>query len=198
MNQHIALMPRVIGSLFYYSPDSPQVNALIPQIESLSDLFEWRDRAKIGQICQNIELPKEDQLIWQFSVLFEGQGEMVAPPWGSVYLDKDNLLMGDSTVAYRHFLATNGIAFVADVCQPEDQFGLMLLAAAQLLEQEKTEAVKALLEQHLMPWSYRYLECLANNTISPFYAALANIATLFLQDLQTQYALKPAELRLRF
>ena len=198
MNQHIALMPRVIGSLFYYSPDSPQVNALIPQIESLSELFEWRDRAKIGQICQNIELPKEDELIWQFSVLFEGQGEMVAPPWGSVYLDKDNLLMGDSTVAYRHFLATNGIAFVADVCQPEDQFGLMLLAAAQLLEQEKTEAVKALLEQHLMPWSYRYLECLANNTISPFYAALVNIATLFLQDLQTQYALKPAELRLRF
>ena len=125
MNQHIALMPRVIGSLFYYSPDSPQVNALIPQIESLSELFEWRDRVKIGQICQNIELPKEDQLIWQFSVLFEGQGEMVAPPWGSVYLDKDNLLMGDSTVAYRHFLATNGIAFVSDVCQPEDQFGLM-------------------------------------------------------------------------
>lgn len=198
MNQHIALMPRVIGSLFYYSPDSPQVNPLIPQIESLSELFEWSDRAKIKLVCQNIELPREEELIWQFSVLFEGQGEMVAPPWGSVYLDKDNLLMGESTVAYRHFLAQNGIAFSADICQPEDQFGLMLLAAAQLLEQEKTEAVKELLEQHLMPWSYRYLECLSNNTISPFYAALANIATLFLQDLQTQYALKPAEIRLRF
>lgn len=198
MNQHIALMPRIIGSLFYYSPDSPQINALIPQIESLSELFDWHDKAKIAQICQSIRLPQEDELIWQFSVLFEGQGEMVAPPWGSVYLDKDNLLMGDSTVAYRHFLAQNGITFITDVCQPEDQFGLMLLAAAQLLEQEKNQAVKTLLEQHLMPWSYRYLECLANNTVSPFYAALANITTLFLQDLQRQYDLKPATLRLRF
>lgn len=191
-------MPRVIGSLFYYSPDNPQVNSLIHQIDSLSELFEWSDKAKITQICQGISLPEEQLLVWQFSVLFEGQGEMVAPPWGSVYLDKDNLLMGESTVAYRHFLAKHGIAFVSDICQPEDQFGLMLLAAAQLLEQEKSEAVKQLLEQHLMPWGYRYLECLANNSVSPFYAALANIATLFLQDLQQQYGLSPVTLRLRF
>jgi TorA maturation chaperone TorD len=54
-------------------------------------------------------LPDDNELTWQFSVLFEGQGEMPVPPWGSVWLERDNLLMGDTTAEYQAFLQSQGM-----------------------------------------------------------------------------------------
>ncbi|MGQ7189413.1 TorD/DmsD family molecular chaperone, partial [Escherichia sp. HC-CC] len=47
-----------------------------------------------------------------------------------------------------------------------------------------------------LPWGYRYLELLQRNPVSAFYAKLAQIATLFLQDYQQQQALNPPTKRL--
>lgn len=198
MEKPVALMPRILGSLFYYSPSDDRIWALLEDLNALSEVYAWNDRQAVEALCQRVALPERDEAVWQFSTLFEGQGEMVAPPWGSVYLDKDNLLMGETTLEYRHFLAQYGISFVSDVCQPEDQFGLMLLAAAQLLESDNEKAAVELLEQHLLPWAYRYLEKLAENNVSPLYATLGEVATLFLQQVQQEYGLTPPTLRLRF
>ncbi len=89
-----AVLPRILGALFYYSPDRPEVKALFDCLPVLDALYPWRDRGHIEQLCASWSLPDDDMLAWQFSVLFEGQGEMPVPPWGSVYLEKDNLLMG--------------------------------------------------------------------------------------------------------
>ncbi|SQI44475.1 Twin-arginine leader-binding protein DmsD [Leminorella richardii] len=198
MEKPVALMPRILGSLFYYSPDDDRIWTLLTELNALSECYDGWDKQKIEQMCESFSLPERDDAVWQFSSLFEGQGEMVAPPWGSVYLDKDNLLMGETTLDYRRFLAQYGINFVSDVCQPEDQFGLMLLATAQLLESGRASAATTLLEQHLLPWAYRYLEKLADNKISPLYATLAKIAELFLRQVQQDYSLTPPVLRLRF
>lgn len=196
--QTIAVLPRILGSLFYYSPNNEQIQALLTQLDSLPELFNWQDKEAIAGLCRSIDLPDTKELVYQYSVLFEGQGEMCAPPWGAAYLDKDNLLMSDSTIDYRQFLAQNQLFFTSDINEPEDQFGLMLLALSQLLEQGKTDAAVILLEQHLLPWGFRYLELLAGNNVSPVYSTLAQIATRFLQELQQNYQLTPAKLKLYF
>lgn len=196
--QTIAVLPRILGSLFYYSPKDEQIQTLFSQLESIPELFDWQDKSTVAELCRSIQLPDNDELIYQHSVLFEGQGEMAAPPWGSVYLDKDNLVMSDSTIDYRQFLAQNQLFFTSDIKEPEDQFGLMLLALSQLLEQGKSDAAVELLEQHLLPWGFRYLELLADSGVSDVYSKLAQITKLFLQQLQTQYQLKPVKRKIHF
>lgn len=184
--QNVALLPRALGSLFYYAPSQAHIYQLIHGLEGVLRLFEWRHTAEIERLLNMLPLSPQEALSYQFSVLFEGQGQMAAPPWGAVYLDKDGLLMADSTLRYRAFLVENHLSFHSAINEPEDQFGLMLLALAQLLEQEKLEAAQILLEQHLLPWAPRYLRLLAHNDISPFYAVLADITALFLAEIQPE------------
>ena len=194
----LAVLPRILGALFYYSPGRPEVKALFDCLPALPELYPWRDPARVTQLCESWPLPDEESLIWQFSVLFEGQGDMPAPPWGSVWLERDNLLMGDTTAEYRAFLQSQGMAFDARQSEPEDQFGLMLLASCALLEAGKHAAVNQLFEAHLLPWGYRYLERLQDCPVSPFYARLAAVTAHYLQDMEQQRALQPVAKRLYF
>lgn len=192
--QNLAFVPRFLGALFYYSPASATVRNLLDAFPpgDWEDLYAWPDPQAVRSLCADAGVPDE----YAFSVLFEGQGQMDAPPWGSVYLDKDNLLMGESAVSYRQFLQENGLSLLSDVNEPEDQFGLMLLAMSALLEEEKIAAAHTLLERHLLPWAYRYLERLKANGVSRFYARLAALTEIFLRDVQVQAQLAPAERRL--
>lgn len=192
------VLPRILGALFYYSPERPEVKALFDCLPTLSELYPWRDPAGTASLCADWPFPDNDELAWQFSVLFEGQGEMPVPPWGSVWLERDNLLMGNTTAEYRAFLQSQGMTFNSGQNEPEDQFGLMLLACSAILDAGKDAAVNQLLEVYLLPWGYRYLERLQGNRVSPFYARLAAVTSRYLQDLQQQLALQPAVKRLYF
>lgn len=197
MSSHTVL-PRILGALFYYSPERPEVRALFSCLPTLNELWPWREQSQISQLCTSWPLTDDESLAWQFSVLFEGQGEMPVPPWGSVYLEKDNLLMGETTARYRAFLQSQGLIFDYRQREPEDQFGLMLLAFSTFLEKDNQSAASQLLEEHLLPWGYRYLELLQHNRVSPFYAQLATVATCWLQDVQQQQALQPESKRVFF
>ncbi|SUH90221.1 Twin-arginine leader-binding protein DmsD [Salmonella enterica subsp. enterica] len=103
-----AVLPRILGALFYYSPERPEVKALFDCLPTLPELYPWRDRGSIESLCASWSLPDDDALTWQFSVLFEGQGKMPVPPWGSVYLEKDNLLMGGNHRRLSSFFTVAG------------------------------------------------------------------------------------------
>lgn len=150
-------LPRILGACFYYPPQSDTVQRLWPLLPQIAELFPWSNPAKIARYCQQMPSIQPEQLEYDFSILFEGQGEMPAPPWGSVYLDKENILMGDSTLQYREFLSTFGLVNQSTIREPEDQFGLMLLAWVHLIEQQPVtklpsgEAALVLLTEHLLP-----------------------------------------------
>ncbi len=132
----------------------------------------------------------EKQLEYDFSLLFEGIGDMPAPPWGSVYLDRERVLFGSSALEYRAFLQSNGVELDTGLREPEDQFGLMLLAFAYLLEQNKKDAAFELMEQHLLPWSSTYLELLNNKSDNLFYKNLSNNVSDWLNELIKKHDLK--------
>lgn len=196
-------LPRILGACFYYPPQSATVQRLWPLLPQMADIFPWPNPAKIAHYCQQMPAISPEQLEYDFSVLFEGQGEMPAPPWGSVYLDKENILMGASTLQYREFLATLGLANQSTIHEPEDQFGLMLLAWVYLIEQQpvssqqsnnnqQDEAKIVLLTEHLLPWAYRYLELVKNAQVEyPVYPLLAAITECYLKTLQAELGLFP-------
>lgn len=202
----IATLPRLFGSLFYYAPNSINFNVLKPLLYQLPDLFNWDDLIDIKKYTDALktQLIGDDQAVnhaalqYEFSLLFEGQGVMRVPPWGSVYLDSENSLMGESAISYHNFLMDNQLSLDTGINEPEDQFGLMLLSFANLIEINKDDAAIDLLEQHFYPWALRYLDLLISSNISEFYATLARIIKAYLIQLKEDLHLIPVVLELKF
>lgn len=172
---------------------------LIPVLNELDTLFPWPAPAQIRTIGTKLSQTTPEQLEQDFAILFEGPGHMPAPPWASIYLEEDNLLMGKTTLDYRFFLSQHSIDSLTKNAEPDDHFGLMLLVFALLLEQGKQPAAIQLLEQYLLPWASRYLDCiLAVQTQQPFYHQLATITSTYLSTLKTELALSPKSRQLYF
>lgn len=188
---------RILGACFYYSPQTETLQTLIPILTELPSLQSWQTTEQLQPICTSLAQANADEITYDYSILFEGQGSMPAPPWGSVYLEHDNTVMGESTAAYRHFLMNKGLVTETGVREPEDQFGLMLMAISALAEQGQEHAITELLEQHLLPWAYRYLALVQQaETEQPFYPNLAIIAEQYLRTLQQQLGLTPVKMEL--
>lgn len=185
-------LPRILGAFFYYPPQSETVQRLWPLLPQIAEIFPWPDLAEMTQYCQQIPAIAPEKLEYDFSILFEGQGEMPAPPWGSVYLDKENSLMAASTLHYREFLSGLGLTSQSAIREPEDQFGLMLLAWVHLIEQQQCAAAIVLLTDHLLPWAYRYLELVKSAQVEhPVYPLLAEITECYLKTVQSELGLFP-------
>ncbi|PNH81426.1 TorD/DmsD family molecular chaperone [Vibrio diazotrophicus] len=183
---------QLLGQNLYCRP-SNENKQIRDNLTQLPELLNWPDENKIANLVQALPALDIEELEYQFSVLFEGQGQMPCPPWGSVYLDKDNIVFGETTAQYRNFLRQNGLEIISESKEPEDQFGLMLLALSQLLEKGEAQAGMELITEHLMPWGTRYLELLAKNEVSQYYAIIAQITQDLFDSLQHEFEYKAAE-----
>ncbi|WP_081301556.1 TorD/DmsD family molecular chaperone [Gilliamella sp. Fer1-1] len=177
-------LAKLLGMFLYYPPNSKVTASLTPALLHINHLAPWKDSILIYEQCHILvnQIDNPD-LNYQFSLLFEGQGTMPVPPWGSFYLDKENLLLGKSLESYRQFLQQHGVKLNTGINEPEDQFGLMLMAYAMLLENNHHVTAKQLIDEHLLSWSSTYLKKLQKSQISPFYQALAVIAEQYLHML---------------
>lgn len=150
--------------------------------EALGALTKMRDGLAAG-----IE---SDDLVWEYRRLFVGPAKKPAPPWGSVYTDKDMVVFGASTMELRNWMHRNGIEMrKGESDEPEDHIGTMLELLAWLA-QERPELVEEFLSQHLLTWSSHFLEQLSDAAQQPFYEGLADLARLSLEGMQDQLALK--------
>ncbi|GAB2664031.1 TorD/DmsD family molecular chaperone [Vibrio panuliri] len=192
---NLAILPRALGALFYYAPDEEINLATLNSLESLAHAYQWQELESVNNLITSLEQHRYSATKYNFSLLFEGQGSLLAPPWGSVYQNRDNLVMGDSTAAYYQFLNRVGIDFEIKN-QPLDHFGLMMWAMALLIEEGNQVALIEFLSVHLLPWSSRYLELLASNTDSQFYADLASLAALFLNQVKEEIGLNIEPIKL--
>ncbi|EDK27393.1 anaerobic dimethyl sulfoxide reductase chain YnfI [Vibrionales bacterium SWAT-3] len=179
---------KLLGSLFYQATSKEQLITIVEALVESEVLSE--------ECLQALRCEDEDALSAEFSRLFEGVGEMPAPPWGSVYLDKDRVVFGESTVAYRQFLELNKIELDTGLREPEDQFGLMLFAHAYLLENNNINSARELLERHLLTWSSSYLDMLNKSSELSFYKELSINVIDWLNYLTSEYKLSVATKKL--
>lgn len=133
-------------------------------------------------------------LTWEYRRLFVGPGPKAAPPWGSVYTDKESVVFGESTLALRQWMRAEGIARLAPPAEPEDHIGLMLLLVAWVA-QHRPPALAPLLSEHLLPWGPHLLEGMAAAAAHPFYQGLASITETSLRGLSADLGLTVSEPR---
>lgn len=131
----------------------------------------------------------DEALVREYRRLFVGPQALPAPPWGSVYTDRDSIMFGESTLALRAWMRAHGVARTSDARTPEDHIGLMLALAAYVAE-VRPELIDELLRDHVLTWAPHYLALLEEAAVHPFYQGLARLTGATLQGVQASRGLE--------
>lgn len=189
----IAMTGRLLGVLLLHSPEQPDFSATAPLFANPAWCASWPygTAEELAYVARQFTQQAEESLTAAYQRLFIGPEALAAPPWGSVYLDREEVLFGDSTLALRHWLAEHQIQMLHNPREPEDHIGLLLLMTAWLAEQRPC-LLNDFLTRHLFPWSERYLTRLAAAAEHPFYQAVARLAMITLAGWQHEVPQMPA------
>ena len=188
----VALSARTLGALFSFAPDSEQAAPLVAALRAGSWRSQWPYAVTDG-LAALFAREDDEPLPEAWQRLFIGPWALPAPPWGSVWLDKESVLFGDSTLALREWMRATGIALSEQRSEPEAHFGPLLLLAAWLCESAQDEAFNQLLAWHLLPWSGRFLSVFVAEANQPFYQALGQLAQETLAQWQARLPCAVAE-----
>ncbi len=140
-------------------------------------------RSGLGLMAEGLAAGVDDDLVWEYRRLFVGPAPKPAPPWGSVYTDRECVVFGASTLALRRWMAEQGIERIADDRSPEDHIGLMLVLMAWIAR-NRPELLDEFLRDHLLTWSSHLLDELAEAAQHRFYEGLAVLAKASLEGIQ--------------
>lgn len=130
-----------------------------------------------------------DALVWEYRRLFVGPTPKPAPPWGSVYTDRECVVFGASTLELRQWMREQGITRYTDDKTPEDHIGLMLALMAWIANEQPAN-LDDYLRLHLLTWSSHFLTQLADAAEHPFYEGLARLTKVTLEGIQQARALE--------
>lgn len=138
----------------------------------------------------------EQDLVVEYTRLFRGPAALPAPPWGSVYMDRDQVFYGWTWIELRRWLREHGIEGTYEDNDPEDNFARMLGLAGTIAEQ-KPGLLAEFLADHLLCWSPRFLELLEAACVSPTYQGLAALSRITLDGIQNMLGITPAARKMR-
>lgn len=189
----VAFVGETLGPLFLYEPTDA---AVLPMYEALRSLdsaaaSEWpfaapADAQHAFELIERGLEPTaadDDELLWEFRRLFVGPMKKAAPPWGSVYTDRECVIFGLTTLDLRQWMRRNGISRPDHDGEPEDHIGLMLLLMAWIAR-ERPELLDEYLTEHLLTWAPHFLDIVEHEAQHPFLEGLACLTHSSLQGMQ--------------
>lgn len=153
----------------YTAPSTPDLAEALDELAAIYlDLVE-RPVAPLG-------LPDGAADAAEFHRLFVGPGALIAPPYESVYLSPEQVLMQAETLAVRQFYRSNGKELAPDRREPDDHLAFELEFYAHLqTEANGLDAMRRFCTEHLQRWVPAFCERVIAGTRSSFYRSLAVI-----------------------
>ena len=190
--------------------ESPKTQGWQRAFEALSSAvrsaaWPFGDREELARAIEALDLAQVegiDSRVATYARLFRGPGRLQAPPWGSVYMDRDGVTYGWTWVELRSWMRAHGFSGTYEENDPEDHFGRLLVLAAAVA-QKRPELLGEFLADHLLCFSGRFLDVLegaalarAGEPAGASYAALALVARMTLADVAALLGIVPARRRL--
>lgn len=109
---NFSVAARVLGALFYYAPESAEAAPLVAVLTSDGWETQWPlPEASLAPLVTAFQTQCEETHAQAWQRLFVGPWALPSPPWGSVWLDRESVLFGDSTLALRQWMREKGIQF---------------------------------------------------------------------------------------
>ena len=175
-----------------------------------SDLSEKMENLEINmaQVCDSaVELVRGmrkefkaganlEPLKVEFSKLFVGPFKLLASPYGSVYLDDERKVMGDSTLDVKNRYCESGLDMATNFKDAPDHIAVELEFMHYLIFRELEaftnsdieraigfiQKQKSFLEDHLMVWVPEFTISIIENAENLFYPNLARATETFLKE----------------
>lgn len=189
----------LLGSCFLERPvpgGSAEALAVLRSMDLEAD-WPFGEPALLGRAAQLLQAgasEEERALDLEFQRLMRGTGRRTAPPFGSVYMDRDEVLYGWTWLKLRDWMRLHGLESRYEEKEPEDQFGRMLMLAS-MLAGSRPGLLPEFLGDHLLCWSDHFLELFLGDMRSLSYEALGLLARATLADAQGLLGIVPARRR---
>lgn len=193
-NQARASAYRLLSACFYQPETAFLEEDVFGQLRDALAILDDDLGAKADQLDQAFRRADLDELLLDYSRLFLGPFNILATPYGSVYLDGEKVVMGDSTLnalaCYRKgaFDLAEDFREVPDHVAVELEFlYLLTFRENEALAQSDSAAagVAALqragfLKNHLGRWVAPFCERIRQGSGTDFYRLLADLTENFL------------------
>ncbi len=196
--QHEAIRSEIYKLLAecYYPPDG----ALSVKIVNLDEKLEYvcprarqdfkSDRIKILRVKKNSELKVD------YTRLFVGPYTLLAPPYGSVYLEPECRMMGNSTMDVVKRYHQSGLAVAEGFKDAPDHIAaeleymhFLIFKAMEAANKDDIECVilcllnqQSFLADHLGAWIHEFAVNVTENAKTSFYQNLARATKTFVKD----------------
>jgi len=142
---------------------------------------------------EELSRSREEDLLVDYAKLFVGPNELKAPPYGSVYLDNDRKIMGNSTMKVMELYRESGLMISDDFKELPDHVAVELefmyylaFKEAEAVEKSETDtALRMVRLQHefsgrfLGRWIGPFCEKIKEGAETAFYQALAGCVSTF-------------------
>lgn len=183
-------------SACYYQPDKNMLfdEDLFGQLRKALDLCQPEHADLADAMATALEPVPDQDLLVDYAKLFVGPDALLAPPFGSVYLDKEKTLMGDSTmdVIARYneseFDLSAEVLTAPDHIAVELEFLYLLCYNESLALAEQHDGDQArwyqrrqdFIEKHIGRWIERFCNNVREKTQFDYYRHLADLTQQFI------------------
>lgn len=176
----IVFVGQTLGPLFSEDPakgDAAPLYEALAQMDPQAAAREWpyadpQEAERALRLMQDGIAGGMDAVVDEYRRLFVGPAPKVAPPWGSVYTDRDGVIFGKSALDLHDWLSANNVLVNVHDNMPDDHIGRMLSLTAWLAR-NRPELLRPYLSEHLLTWAPHFLERVADRTENPFFEGLA-------------------------
>jgi len=178
----------------FYEPEKPLF--LEEKVgEKLGQLLDGQtlDGARAARAMQSaLQEQSQEKLSIDYAALFVGPFELLAAPYGSIYIEKKRTVMGDSTVHAARYYQEADLA--VDIKEPPDHIVIELEFMYYLCSKEVSAASNDLADEAerfrdlqvrffhnaMEPWLEQFCEAIRKATDNTFYVHLSECLRCFI------------------
>lgn len=199
---------RFLAACFYQPEMDILKKELLPNLlKSLEISFEAA-AAFAKEALKLLAAYSEKELLVDYAKLFVGPNELLAAPYGSVYLDRDRRVMGDSTMDVIEYYKSHGLVMDEDFREMPDHMAAELefmyyLVFKEVEAIEKSDMASAIaaieaqeffMNKFLRSWTDKFAVKIEETAETGFYKAIAACLSAFIYNIEFQDSL-PEQLR---
>ncbi len=142
------------------------------------EINNWR---RSDDLHSDIDKCMNDLQIEYTRLFINAAPHLIAPPYGSFYLDGDRTLQGKSTQKTRDFFRQYGYD-LADESEPADHIRFELEFLSALLKENQLEAENTFLTTIFRPWFTQFNNRVLEDKGHPFYRVSVQLIDFFTKE----------------
>ncbi len=180
----------------YYPPDEALSGKIVDLVEKLGLVcLEARKDINLGR-KEILKADNIEELKVEYARLFVGPYTLLAPPYGSVYLEPERRIMGNSTMDVVNRYSQSGLVVAEEFKDAADHIAaelefmhFLVFKAIEAANQGDVDRIvtclldqQSFLEQHLGAWVQEFAGNVVDNAKTSFYRNLARTTEVFIMD----------------